>query len=163
AAPAAAPGRYDQISIDAAPLRRLADHGSVVDRVQELVVEGVLVRRPAAFDAANVSVRRTGYLIATATVVAGSLLTLRTVVRTTGSTLYLDRAAQPTQALLACAEGDRRLARTHDALCALSNAADRGVHWLRARLRLSERGEGAMLAGPLRDLVAAASARTSCS
>lgn len=163
ARPASAAERYVRIPMGADSLRRLAERTSVVERVRGLVVEGVFNRRSEAFAKANVSMRRTGFLVGAVTKVAAAVVGVRKNVVATESTLFLDREAHPHRALVACAGGEDTLARNHDALCALSDATQSSVQWLQARNRLSERGdEGAVLIDPLQDLADAARLRTGC-
>lgn len=156
--------RYARIPMGAEPLRRLAERTTVVGRVRGLVVEGVFNRRSEAFANAGVSVRRKGYLVGAVTEVVRRAVGVREDVVATESALFLDREAQPHRALVACAEEADTLARNHNALCALSDAAQSSVQWLRARRRLSDRAEeGSVLIDPLQDLAAAARLRTGCS
>lgn len=163
ARPGTVPERYESIPLDADPLRRLVDRTSVVERVQGLVVEGVLERRPEAFASARPNVRRKGLLVGAVTAVAEEVIDVHAVFDTTGSSLYLDREAEPHRALVACAETDGLLAQTHDALCALGTAARRGVQWLQDRTPSSEEDQDSVLTERLQTLADAADARVDCS
>ena len=155
--------RYDRIPVDADPLRRLADRAAVVQRVRRLVVTGVLGRRAEAFSTTEARVRRKGLLVGAVTAGATGVIDARAVLEATGSALYLDRAADPHRALVACAGTDASLGQNRDALCTLEAAARQGVQWLQTRNRLSETDRESVLIGPLRRLADAASARIDCS
>lgn len=163
ARPEAASERYRAVPLDADPLGRLAEHRSVLERVRRLVVEGVLERRPVAFSNADVTVRRKGYLVGAVTVGAGVVIDVREEVRMRESTLYLDREAQPTRALVACANTEEELVDDHEALCDLSSATRRAAEWLRTRNRLSGSDQEEVIVGRLQAVAEAASARTGCS
>lgn len=156
--------RYARVPMNADPLRRLVERRPVVERVRRLVVDGVLSRRLESFAEASVSVRRKGFLVGAVTESVVGITGVHESFVGAESMLFLDREAQPHRALIACADGEDALARNHDALCALSDATQPSIQWLRARNRLSERGEeGAVLIDPLRDLANAARLRIGCS
>ncbi|MFB6273098.1 MAG: hypothetical protein ABEL51_09425 [Salinibacter sp.] len=155
--------RYRQVRMDADPLRRLADRTSVVKRVRRLVVEGVFERRSATFDSTSVRVRRKGLLVRSVTVITSQLLETRQVLGASGRSLFFDREGQPSQAFVACAGSESVLARSHDALCALSDATRRGLQWIRDRNRLAGRDETSVLISRLETVAHAGSARTNCS
>lgn len=163
AKPGAVPGRYESISLDANPVRRLVGRSSVVERVHHLVVRGVLGQRSEAFSSTPPDVRRKGLLIGAVTEVASSVIDIRTVFDATGGTLYLDREAQPQRAFVACAGTNDQLDEEHDVLCALEAAAHRGVQWLQDRTPPSGEEQGSVLTGRLQDLADAAGARIDCS
>lgn len=164
AQPDSASERYKHVSIDAAPLRRLADRASVVQRVRDLVVGGVLDRRAALFSTASVRVRRKGLLVAAVTVVAHEIIKVHRVFGPPERTLFFDREGQPEWALVACAESQDTMARTREALCTLSDGTGRAIQWLRARSRLSGGNDDKdVFIGKLEDVADAASARTDCS
>lgn len=154
--------RYDRVPVDAGPLRRLADHAAVIQRVRRLVVTGVLERRAEVFSATETRVRRKGLLVGAVATVANEVIDARAVVETTGSFLYFDSAANPNRALVACAGTKDALAQNHDALCALGTAAYQGVQWLQIRNRLSQTDQESVLIGRLQRLAGAASARIDC-
>lgn len=155
--------RYDSVPLYADPLRPLVEHASTVERVLRLVVKGVLERRAEALSSARPRYRQKGLLLGAVTVVATEVIDVHAAFDTTGSSLYLDREADPHRALIACAETEGALGRRHDALCALDTAARRGTQWLRDRTRSSEEGQDPVLAERLQDLADAASARIDCS
>lgn len=155
--------RYDSVPLGADPLRSLVEHAPVVERVRRLVVEGVLERRAEALSSARSRYRQKGLLVGAVTVVATEVIDVHAAFDTTGSSLYLDREADPHRALVACADTEDALGRRHDALCALDTAARRGVEWLRDRSRSSEEDPDPVLIGRLEDLAGAASARIDCS
>lgn len=162
--PNTASGRYAHIPMDAGPLQRLADRASVVERVRDLVVRGVLDRRSRFFSAASVRLRRKGLLVAAVTGVADEVVAIHKIFGRPERTLFLDRGAGSERVLVSCAENEDTLARTHDALCALSDATGRGIQWLQARRRLSGEGEvDDVFIERLRDVADAARARTDCS
>jgi len=155
--------RYEAVPIEAAPLRRWVDRQSVVERVYRLVVTGVLERRPEAFSGATTSVRQKGFLVGAITVVANEVIGARAVIAGTGSALYLDRASNPHRALVVCSGTGDTLSENHNALCALSAAAQQGVQWLQARYRSSETDQGAVLIDRLQALSNAVGTRIDCS
>ena len=163
ARPETVPERYESIPLDADPLRRLVERTSVVERVQGLVVEGVLERRSDAFSSARPNVRRKGLLVGAITAVAKEVIDVHAVIDTTGSSLYLDREAEPHRALVACAETAGRLAQAHDTLCALETAARRGGQWLQNRAPPPEEEQGSVLTKRLQTLTDAADGRVDCS
>lgn len=155
--------RYRRVRMDAAPLRRMADRASVVERVRGLVVEGVFERRSAKLDAASVSVRRKGLLVGAVTVITSQMLAAREKIGAPRSRLFFDREGQPPRAFVACAESETALAQNHDVLCALSDVTARGVQWLQTRNRLAGRDEASVLINRLETIVDAGRARTDCS
>lgn len=163
AQPEEAADRYSSVPLDAEPLRRLAEHASVVERVRRLVVEGVLERRSTALSKTDVRVRRKGLLVAAVTIVTRMVIDVHDIFETTESRLFLDRGAQSPRALVACAGSERALTEDHEALCALSNATDQAVQWLQDRNRLSGSDQGAILVERLQTIADAITARIDCS
>lgn len=164
AQPDSASERYKHVSTDATPIQRLADRASVVQRVRDLVVRGVLDRRAALFSTASVRVRRKGLLVAAITVMVHEIIKLQRVFRLPERTLFLDREGQPEWALVACAESQDTLTRNREALCTLSDGTSRAIQWLQARNRLSDGNDDKdVFIGGLEDVADAANARTDCS
>lgn len=155
--------RYDVVPNDADPLRRLTERAALVKRVQRLVVAGVLERRNDALSSVRAQYRQKGLLVGAVAAVAKEVIDVHAVLDTTGSSLYLDREAEPHRALVACAETDAPLGRVHDALCALETAARRGRQWLQDRNRPSGGNQGTVLIERLQTLADVASARVGCS
>ena len=155
--------RYRRVRMDVDPLRQLADHASVVDRVRRLVVDGVFERRSAQLDSVNVRVRRKGFLVGAVTVITDRVIEARQRLSGPGRTLFFDRDGQPPRAFVVCAESEPALARNHAALCALADATRRGIQWLRDRNRLAGRAEESVLINRFETVAHAASARTNCS
>jgi len=154
---------YDTVPLDAAPLQRVTEHASVVERVWRLVVSGVLQRQPDAFASAEPAVRRKGLLVGAVTAVTQQAIDVRSVFRDTGSALFLDRSVPSGRALVACASTEEDLTQNHRALCRLGAAAQQGRQWLQARTGTTEEDRGAVLSDRLRTLDDAVRARIDCS
>lgn len=163
ARPDTSTSRYASVSLNIESLRRLTGRQSVVERVHDLVVRGVLERRSEAFATADVRVRRKGLLVGAATVLAGDLIELRRVFAGPVRSLVLDRGASSPRALLACADTEAELNRGHEALCALSRSAQRATRWLRERNEVSGSDQDNVLVGRVEALASATGARLQCS
>lgn len=160
--PSQSSDRYTTIPLDADPLRFLSERRDVVRRVDDLLVEGVLRRRLGAFTDASLRVRRTGLLVGAVTVAVEELINVREVFGETGGALFLDRRPQQGHVLLACAETDKTLRQSHQALCTLATATRRAIQWLRNRNQISENEQENVLIEPLQAVSDAASAQVEC-
>ncbi|WP_375802662.1 hypothetical protein [Salinibacter sp.] len=163
AQPRQAPNRYTAVPLDAEPLRFLSARRTVVERVHDLVVEGVLRRRTEAFMDTRIATRRKGLLVGAVTTAAKQLIDVQEVFEETGGTLFLDRGAEQGRALLACTETEEALRRSNRALCTLGGATRQAIRWLRDRQQPSEDSQEAVLIDRLQSVTSAASARTACS
>lgn len=161
--PEESPDRFETIPLDAPPVRVLVEHRTVVNRVQKLVVEGVLRHRRQAFSEAGVDLRQKGLLVGAVALTVRQVIHLHDSFVEAESTLYYDRGRQSERSLLACARSEDLLRQNNRALCTLSTAAGQALEWLRRRSRLLGGDQNPVLSGPLRNLSAAAGARANCS
>jgi hypothetical protein len=150
AAPARSPDRFAAVPFGRAEaLRRLADHQALLRRASQLLVDGVLARRPEAFAALAPKMQAKGYLLAGLTSVGRHLVRVRTAVLDTESTLYLDTEAAPTM-LVACSPTPAARAQVTAALCGLRREARQALAWLRARNDRLRSGQTTLLIEALR-------------
>lgn len=161
--PDMASGRYVRVGLDAAPIRQLVDHRAVVERVRDLVVNGVMARRSRELAKAPLRLRRKARLVAAATYLVSAVVRLHESFSSTESTLYLDPGASSSPALVACAQNGSALDRAHTALCQVSDAAEQSGVWLRERAQLSGSERKSILVERLETLADMARRRTGCS
>lgn len=155
--------RYDAVASDAAPIRELTEHASVIERVYRLVVNGILGNADRGFASAAPGVRRTGFLVGTVTVVAYGVVEVDRVLRRTEGTLFVDSEFESGAALVACASSKADRSRNHRALCRLGDAARRGEHWLQARTEGADEAKSSVLSERVRTLDDVIRARINCS
>lgn len=155
------PDQLQAVALNEA-LSAFVGHRAQLRRASRLLVEGVLGQRGDAFAAVSEELQAKGYLLAALTRMGRRLMRVRTVMRATESTLYVDGEADP-PTLVACSPTKAARQQVEGALCRLRDGSQQALAWLRLRNDRTDSDQAALLIDVLSRHRAALDGRFSCS